>query len=273
MTDVTGQGPQAKNECGLLQDGQEVSPPGTDKWLGTNAIDEIQALEFSCNTRSNVLVRWQSVFALLVSCGTVRLTVEQYETLRETLIWQVSCIGDNQGALPGIRKIQRVLTPMMREYSYARSKVEEFRKRGDRIGKARVILPSEWAIFDTSTGVLYEAMFGRRFCPGYRSSQGFVFGDIEDVPIVRNRARTLDMSEHLFLDSPEDGAVQSKKLPVLAGPHEFVEVSFLSSEAVNRILRPQAVYVEGEHYRATVCMISAIWQVGIDTVLYSPGSS
>jgi hypothetical protein len=38
--------------------------------------------------RSEPLLKWQSILAVLLSCITVRLTVEQYETLRGTLIWQ-----------------------------------------------------------------------------------------------------------------------------------------------------------------------------------------
>jgi hypothetical protein len=111
--------------------------------------------------RSEQLLKWQSILAVLLSCGTVRFVVEQYETLRVTLIWQSSQLGATQEALPGFRKIQGNLVPLMCEFSYPKSNVEQFRKHFNRAGQARVVLPSEWAIMDTCTGPLYEAMFSR----------------------------------------------------------------------------------------------------------------
>jgi hypothetical protein len=43
--------------------------------------------------RSETLLKWQSILAVLLSCGNLRFTVEQYETLRGTLIWQSSQLG------------------------------------------------------------------------------------------------------------------------------------------------------------------------------------
>jgi hypothetical protein len=43
--------------------------------------------------RSELLLKWQSILTVLLSCGTVRFTVEQYETLRGTLIWHSSQLG------------------------------------------------------------------------------------------------------------------------------------------------------------------------------------
>jgi hypothetical protein len=75
---------------------------------------------------SEPLLKWQSILAVPLSCGTVIFTVEQYETLRGTLIWQSSQLGATQEALRGFRKIQRSLVPLMCEFSYAKSKVEQF---------------------------------------------------------------------------------------------------------------------------------------------------
>jgi hypothetical protein len=66
--------------------------------------------------RLEPLLKWQSILAVLLSCGTVRFTVEQYETLRGTLIWQSSKLGATQEALQGFRKIQRSLVPLMCEF-------------------------------------------------------------------------------------------------------------------------------------------------------------
>jgi hypothetical protein len=115
-------------------DGEQVydlSAVGTDKSdLGDECIDSLHA-EASCNITNSVgtendsmlttvaraqsepLLKWQSILAVLLSCGTVKFTVEQYETLRATLIWQSSQLGATQEALPGFRNIQRSLVPRM----------------------------------------------------------------------------------------------------------------------------------------------------------------
>jgi hypothetical protein len=86
---------------------------------------------------SEPLLKWQCILAVFLSCGTVIFTVEKYETLRGTLIWQSSKLGATQEALPGFRKIQRSLVPLRCEFSYAKSKVELFSKQFNRTGKAR----------------------------------------------------------------------------------------------------------------------------------------
>jgi hypothetical protein len=163
-------------------DGEQVderSAVGTDNSdLGDECIDPLHA-EALCNitnsvgtenysmsttvarARSEPLLKWKSILAVLLSCGTVIFTVEQCETLRGTLIWQSSQLGATQEALPGFRKIQRSLVPLMYEFSYAKSKVELFRKQFNRTGQARLVLPSEWAIMDTCTDPLYETILSR----------------------------------------------------------------------------------------------------------------
>jgi hypothetical protein len=53
------------------------------------------------------------MFAELLCSGTVRMTVEYYETLRETLIWLALKYGKRENALPGIRSIQRSIMPLI----------------------------------------------------------------------------------------------------------------------------------------------------------------
>jgi hypothetical protein len=119
----------------------ERSTVGTDNSnLGDECIEPSQA-EALCNitnsvgtenysmlttvsrARSERLLKWQIILTVLLSCGIVIFTVEQYETLRGTLIWQSSQLGATQEALPGFRKIQRSLVPLMCEFSFAKSKV------------------------------------------------------------------------------------------------------------------------------------------------------
>jgi hypothetical protein len=72
---------------------------------------------------------WQSLFAVLLCGGTVRMTVEYCETLRETLIWQALKYGKREDALPSVRKIQRAMMPLMRNLFYDRSEVVALLKR------------------------------------------------------------------------------------------------------------------------------------------------
>jgi hypothetical protein len=116
----------------------ERSAVGTENSdLGDECIDPLHA-EVSCNITNSVgtenysmlttitkassepLLKFQSILAVLLSCGTVKFTVEQYETLRDTLIWHSSKLGATQEALPGFRKIQRSLVPLMCKLSYAK---------------------------------------------------------------------------------------------------------------------------------------------------------
>jgi hypothetical protein len=94
---------------------------------------------------------WKSLFAVLLCGGTVRMTVEYYETLRETLIWKALKYGKRENALPGIRSIQRANTPIMRSSFYARSEVLALRKRNGGTDNVCFLVPSEWAILDTGT--------------------------------------------------------------------------------------------------------------------------
>jgi hypothetical protein len=125
----------------------------------------------------------------------VRFTVEQYETLRGTLIWQSSQLGATQEAPPGVRKTQRSLVPLICEFLYAKSKAEQFRKQSNRTGQDRVVFPSEWEIMDTCTGPLYEVMLCRDLHGKKGSGPYFMLEEIENSPIVVYRRRTIATSQ------------------------------------------------------------------------------
>jgi hypothetical protein len=262
-------------------DGEQVyerSAVGTDNSdLGDECIDPLHAetsgnitnsvgtendsmLTTLARGRSEPLLKWQSILAVLLSCGTVKFTVEQYETLRGTLIWQSSQLGATQEALPGIRKIQRSLVPLMCEFSYAKSKVELFRKHFNRTGQARVVLPSEWAIMDTCTGPLYEAMFSRDLHGTKGSGPYFRFDDIENSPIVVSRRRTLATSRCIFVDAKqEENSSHVSRIPVVAEPGDSIEVTFLSSSAANSILRTTGSQPADVDNRIVAFKICSIW--------------
>jgi hypothetical protein len=87
------------------------------------------------------------------------MTVEYYETLPETLIWKALKHGKREDSLPGIRKIQRAIMPLMHCSFYARSEVVALRKTNGGTDNVRVVVPSEWAILDTCTASIFDALF------------------------------------------------------------------------------------------------------------------
>jgi hypothetical protein len=228
-----------------------------------NVSEIISTKTVGCRTPLVQLLNWRSIFALLLSCGTVRMTVEQYETLRETLLWQSSCLGGSLGALPGIRKIQRSLVPLMRKFSYARSEVQVFRKRHSSTGQARVVLPSEWAILDTSTGPLYEAMFGRHSSALKGSGPRFVFEDIENAPIVRNRPKIIDPSHYIFVDAASsETLMECPRLPVVAEVGDCISVRFAPSQGADQILQSLNYDLPEENKHTVTFTIRFMWNVG-----------
>jgi hypothetical protein len=139
---------------------------------------------------------WKSLFAVLLCSGTVQMTVEYYETLRKTLIWQALKYRKRENALPGIRKIQRAIMPLMRGLFYARSEVVALRKRNGGTDNVRVVVPSEWAILDTCLAPLFDALFSLPSSASNASGPSFVFDDIENTPIVRHRKSIVDASNY-----------------------------------------------------------------------------
>jgi hypothetical protein len=91
-----------------------------------------------------------------------------------------------------------------------------------------VVLPSEWAIVDTCTGPLYEAMFSRDLHGNKFSGPYFMFDDIENSPIVVSRRRTIATSQSIFVDfKQEENCSHLSRLTVVAEPVDSTEVTFL----------------------------------------------
>jgi hypothetical protein len=158
-------------------------------------------------------------------------------TLRETLIWKALRHGKQEDALPGIRIIQRSTMPLMRRSFYARSEVVALRKRNGGTDKVRVVVPSEWAILDTCTAPLFEALFSFPSSASTASGPSFVFDDIENIPNVGHRKSVVDSSSYIFVDAnQEEDEASSLKIPVPAGPGDCIEVEFISSIKANSIL-------------------------------------
>ena len=93
------------------------------------------------------------------------------------------------------------------------------RKRNGRTDKVRVVVPSEWAILDTCTAPLFDALFSLPSRASTASGTSFVFDDIENTPIVRHRKSVVDSSSYIFVDAnQEEDAAPFPKIPVPAGP-------------------------------------------------------
>jgi hypothetical protein len=149
----------------------------------------------SDSARTDLILRWQSIYALLLTRGTVRITEDQYEDARIMLNWT-----SKFGNLPRPSTMRRTIMPAIRDYSYARSVVCSLRtknnettasssleaKNGAREGRVRLVFPSEWALLDCRTGPVFESISGER--TGIRALPGFklLFSDIEETPFVRN---------------------------------------------------------------------------------------
>jgi hypothetical protein len=68
--------------------GDECIEPSHSEAL-CNLTNSVGTENYSMSTtvsraRSKLLLKWQNILAVLLSCGTVTFTVEQYETLRGT---------------------------------------------------------------------------------------------------------------------------------------------------------------------------------------------
>jgi hypothetical protein len=163
----------------------------------------------------------QSLFAVILGRGTVRMTVEYYETIRETLIWQALKYGKREDSLLGIEKIQCSSKLLMRGPFYARSEVVALRNRNGDTDNVRVFVQSEWAIFNTCTAPLFDALFSLPSSASTASGPSFVFDDIENIPIVRHRKSVVDASRYLLDANHEEDAAPSSKPAGPGNPAEF----------------------------------------------------
>jgi hypothetical protein len=254
----------------LMDRNDSSSPPASPDIRDTKPVGEGSTIveplaeEDGIIATSERALDWQSLFAVLLCSGTVRMTVEYYETLRETLIWQALKHGKREDALPGIRKIQRVLMPLMRRSFYARSEVIALRKRHGGTEQVRVVVPSEWAILDTCTAPIFDALFSRHSSASTEPGPSFLFDDIENTPIVRQRNSILDASRYIFVDTNQrEDAAPFPRLPVPAGPGDFIEVKFTSSIEADSILGTETIaeMQTGTSVRCAIFKIVSIWDM------------
>jgi hypothetical protein len=213
------------------------------------------------------LLKWQSVYSVLLSTGTVRMTVEQYKTLRDLIRWHSSRFGDKRESLPGIRKIQRSLIPLLRDCGYAKSTVAVLRSRSGKDAHVRIVLPCEWALLDAATTPVFDAMFGHHVGMSEHKKPSFVFEGIEGTPIVQDRWKAIDTSHRIFVDaSAHTEGRPCRMLPVFAQAGHGIEIQVMASAAADSIFGfiSEGRVVDGEQPNARTVKgtIRSIWELG-----------
>jgi hypothetical protein len=223
-----------------------------DGYIEDSLAVTVQLQDRACNTavsdsaRTDLILRWQSIYALLLTRGTVRITEGQYEDARVMLDWT-----SKYGNLPSPSTMRRTIIPAIRDYSYARSVVCSLRTKNNEPtadsslqaknraseGRVRLVFPSEWALLDCRTGPVFESISGER--TGITAQPGFklLFSDIDETPIVRNRRQFLDTSSQIFVHPPSKNvAHQEKRLPIPVRSGDTISITLLHSEDVRSLM-------------------------------------
>jgi hypothetical protein len=228
----------------------------------------------SDSARTDLLLRWQSIYALLLTRGTVRFTEDQYEDARVMLDW-----ASKHGNIPSPSTMRRTIVPAIRDYSYAHSVVCSLRTKSNeyaadsslaarnyaREGRVRLVFPSNWALLDCRTGPVFESIAGER--TGIQVAPGFklFFSDIEDTPIVRNRTRFLDTSSQIFVNPAcTSGSPQRSRLPVPAKSGDSVSIILVHSEDSLAILgcgKPGCLISDSDESLELIATIRGVWLI------------
>jgi hypothetical protein len=170
-------------EFGSVESGEESRKFQSNTDITANAYIEdslavtLQLQDRSCNTalscsaRADLSLSWQSIYALLFTRGTVRITEDQYEEARVMLYWT-----SKHGNLLSPSTVRRTIIPAIRYYSYARSVVCRLKTRnnepnadsslqakiGASDGRERLVFHSKWALLDCRTGPVFESIAEER---------------------------------------------------------------------------------------------------------------
>ena len=113
-------------ESGTIDSESEVEESLHDL-IPSGALDNEGAATTSVDSfpsPSESLVKWQTILALLLTSGTVKISVKQYELVCGIMKWQASRYCSAAELLPSYSTLQRRLKPMIYQCSYARSSVK-----------------------------------------------------------------------------------------------------------------------------------------------------
>jgi hypothetical protein len=81
-------------------------------------------IALSNSARTDLILSWQSIYALLLTRGTLRITEDQYEDAHVMLYWT-----SKYGNLQSPSTMRRTIIPAIRDYYYARSVVCSLRTK------------------------------------------------------------------------------------------------------------------------------------------------
>jgi hypothetical protein len=253
----------------------------------TVTMEQKNATPVDSSIRRERLLQWQSIFALLVTCGTVRMTVKQYE-----LIYTLHAWASSKANLPSIRTVQRNLMPAIRDFAYARSSdislrikdakrsdarqglesgnagvttaIDSVHRENEKESVVRIVLPSEWARLDCRTAALYEAMFGSGTGSQASGEGSLCFSDIDQTPLIRNRKRFLDTRSQIYVDPirVQDSEKNMERLPIHARGGDLISVGILRPDKFAALIgQDQHLRAEGENVGCLVAKVVGVWGI------------
>jgi hypothetical protein len=162
--------------------------------------------------------------------------------------------------------------PLMGSSSYARYEFVALQKRNSGTDKFRAVVPSEWAILDSCTAPLFDALISLHLSSSTTSGSSFVFDDIENTAFVRHGKSVVDAYGYIFMDAnQEEDAAQFSKLPVPAGPGCRIEIKVVSSiEAYSILGTETGVDMQsGTTVQLEMSTIVSLWDVCNDARSFS----
>ena len=209
--------------------------------------DEDPVCDMDLAKRSKLILNWQAVSALLVACGTIRLSAVQFEMFRTFINWSAAKHDSSGEMVPSYTKLQRVLVRCVRKYCWAKSVVTGFPVIPDRSGvkydvragalaPVRIVLPSSWALLDVATSTIFECLSSPTF---HHSGENPVawFSSIEESPIVRDRTRYVDVYRYAFVEKKGSSSGEDQRaLPVAVKAKNCVSITFDSSRGLESFL-------------------------------------
>jgi hypothetical protein len=219
--------------------------------------DEDTGFETGLKKRSKLILNWQTICALLVVCGTVRLTAAQFETLRCFSNWSSSSINHFKDLIPIYSTLKAVLVRCIRKYCWAKSTILRFPVASERskvksgvkdgtLAPHRVVIQSSWARLDVATSTVLERLSGSRSAiSSYHPIP--LFSSIEDSPIVQNRAKHTNVLEYAFVEILETDS-STLRLPISLQEDDRVFISLQCTQKSVQFLR-EHMFFEGKRER------------------------
>ena len=150
---------------------------------------------------SSMPLDWASLYTLLSTTGTNRLTGFHYDVMKTALNQIIADSDCSQKKFVHRRTLERNLHPFARAHVFVKTCTRSFpvdmTKSGARTGVGKfqsnelapvmMVKPSDWAKQDVATHRIYETMVGNNVSQSVDSETRPYFSSIEDAPIIRDR--------------------------------------------------------------------------------------